>query len=371
MAIFTALTRADVAALLDHYSLGTLVDLRGIPAGIENTNYFLDTSTGRFVLTVFERLTAAELPFYLHLMQHLARRWLPVPEPAETRGGALFAMLEGKPAAIVTRLPGHAVLEPLPSHCAAVGRFLAKMHVDGRDFPMVQPNLRGLGWWKDTLPLLEHRLPRDTFQVLAEEVIHQDSFAHDAAFDRLPTGPMHADLFRDNVLFDEATTPAAVAALANRSAGPLQAGPPVHPARVATPPAVVPPVAAAVPAGSLEPVHPARIGGVIDFYFAGCGTLLFDLAVTVNDWCVDLASGAFDVARAGTLLRAYHAVRPLSADEHAAWPTMLRAAALRFWMSRLYDQHLPRPAQILTPHDPARFERMLRLRITDGSPPWI
>lgn len=318
MAVFTALTHDEVLALLEHYHLGHLRDLQGIASGIENSNFFLTTDSGRYVLTVFERLTPAQLPFYLGLMQHLARRGLPVPEPFETREQALFCQVHGKPAAIVARLAGKAVDAPTPEHCARVGHFLAQMHLAGSDYPVFQPNLRGLGWWKATASTLRPHLSDELFNALVEEVIYQDGVSRRPDADQLPSGPIHADLFRDNVLFD----------------GPL-------------------------------------IGGVIDFYFAGCGPWLFDVAVTVNDWCVDLHSGAFDRPRVQALLRAYHAARPLAAVEHSFWRAMLRAAALRFWISRLHDLHMPRPASVLQPHDPGRFERMLQRRISDVELPWL
>ncbi len=317
MAVFTALTDAEVERLLQQYSLGHLRELKGIPAGIENSNFFLTTSAGEFVLTVFERLTFAQLPFYLELMQHLARRGLPVPSPRETRVGRLMAEARGKPVAIVDRLPGRWVEAPTPAQCATMGALLARMHLAASDLPRFQPNLRGIGWWKDVLVRLEQKVTDDVFHELAEEVIFQDSFFRSPAFEQLPSGPIHADLFRDNVLWDG-----------------------------------------------------ERIGGVIDFYFAGCSLWLYDLAVTVNDWCVDLATAKFDPARAQALLDAYHEVRPLTDLEHDCWRTALRAAALRFWISRLYDLHLPREAHTLTPHDPTRFEITLRQRKADAILPW-
>ena len=322
MAVFTALTRAEAASFLAQFGLGELTDLQGIRSGIENTNYFLSTSHGRYVLTMFERLTFKQLPFYLELMRHLARRGLPVPEPQENRTGALLSELKGKPAAIVTRLDGAAVVHPTPAECALVGDVLAKMHRAGEDFPQFQPHLRGIGWWKDAVPKLEPHVPDKLFSLLADELIYQDSFFRSARFESLPSGPIHADLFRDNVLI------------------------------------------ASTPAGE-------RIGGVIDFYFAGCSIFLFDLAVTMNDWCIDPATGSFDDARAQAMIDAYHAVRPLTEEEHECWRTVLRAAALRFWISRLYDYYLPRPAEVLTPHDPAHFERILRHRLGDATLPWV
>jgi homoserine kinase type II len=317
MAVFTALTDAEVERLLKQFSLGRLHHLHGIAEGIENSNFFVGTDQGEFVLTVFERLTFAQLPFFLELMQHLARRGLPVPSPCETHAGTLLAEVRGKPAAIVERMPGRSTESPTPEQCAATGTLLARMHLAARDFPRFQPNLRGIGWWKHALARLEPVLPDELFHELAEELIFQDSFFRSPAFEQLPSGPIHADLFRDNVLWDG-----------------------------------------------------GRIGGVIDFYFAGCSLWLYDLAVTINDWGVDAATAEFDPSRAQALLDGYHAVRPLTDLEHDCWRTALRAAALRFWISRLYDRHLPRSAEVLSPKDPARFEMTLKRRRSEPSLPW-
>ncbi len=322
MAVFTALSRADVNDFLGQFSLGELTELEGIHTGIENTNYFVGTDHGHYVLTVFERLTAKQLPFYLQLMLHLSHKGLPVPEPQPTRGGALVAELKGKPAALTTRLPGKATTEPTVAQCASVGEFLARMHLAGVDFAPFQPHLRGIGWWKSAVPKLKLHVPDDVLRVLTEELIFQDSFFRSALFEKLPTGPIHADLFRDNVLL--------------------------------------------VGEGDTD-----RIGGVIDFYFAGCSIWLFDLAITINDWGIKQTSGEFEPKRAQAMLNAYHAVRPLTEDEHQCWRTSLRAAALRFWVSRLYDYYLPRPAHLLTPHDPAHFERILKRRTVDAPLPWV
>jgi homoserine kinase type II len=322
MAVFTALSRAEVNAFLSQFSLGEVVELEGIHTGIENTNYFVTTDRGRYVLTVFERLTAKQLPFYLQLMLHLSRKGLPVPQPQPTRSGALLAELKSKPAALVTRLPGKATIEPTAAHCASVGEFLARMHLAGLDFAPFQPHLRGIGWWKSAVPRLEPHVPDEVMHILTEELIFQDSFFRSARFEKLPSGPIHADLFRDNVLL--------------------------------------------VRDGEHD-----RIGGVIDFYFAGCSIWLFDLAITINDWCIEQATGEFEPARAHAMLNAYHAVRPLTEDEQECWRTSLRAAALRFWISRLYDYYLPRPAHLLTPHDPAHFERILKCRTAAASLPWV
>jgi homoserine kinase type II len=206
-------------------------------------------------------------------------------------------------------------MDPQAAHCAAVGAMVARMHLAARDFPLSQPNLRGLDWWTATTPKVLPFLSAGEAELLRAEIDFQRSFADGEPYRQLARGPVHADLFRNNVMFDG-----------------------------------------------------ERLTGFFDFYFAGCDTWLFDLAVTVNDWCIDQDSGVLDEVRVRAMLAAYHAVRPFTEAEQACWQAMLRAAALRFWLSRLYDLHLPREAEILTPHDPGHFERILRERIATPAP---
>ena len=327
MAVFTAVAESDLTPWLAHYALGDVVEFRGIPSGIENSNYFLTTTRGEYVLTLFEKLTAAELPFYLELMRHLAHHAVPVPDPLPRDDGALFAELCGKPAALVTKLQGRPQLTPRAHHCAEIGQTLARMHLAGRDFPHRQPNLRSLPWWREVVPRLVPFVDDAQRALLTGELAHQQAFFASDDYAALPGGPCHCDLFRDNALF--------VPAAGDGAAG----------------------------------EHDA-LGGCFDFYFAGCDKWLFDVAVTVNDWCVDVATGRLDAVRCAALLRAYQTVRPFSAAETRRWRDMLRAGALRFWISRLYDFHLPRAAELLTPHDPAQFERILRDRIDAPTLPW-
>lgn len=318
MAVFTQVTTTEAGNLLTKLGLGTLTDLRGISGGIENTNYFvtseLDGVVHEHVLTLFERLTFEQLPFYLHLMKHLAGKGIPVPEPAADSKGNILHKLKGKPAAVVNKLSGKSQLSPQPVHCAAVGDMLARMHLAGRDYDRSQPNLRGLPWWNNTVPVVLPHLTPEQAALITAELAYQNHVAASAAYAALPVGPVHADLFRDNVMFDgEALT------------------------------------------------------GFFDFYFAGCDSFLFDLAVCLNDWCIDLPSGAHDGDRAQAMLRAYQAVRPLTAPERELLPAMLRAGALRFWVSRLWDWHLPREASMLQPHDPTHFERVLSQRVATAA----
>ena len=323
MAVFTEVSPEAAGALLQELNLGQLAELRGIQGGIENTNYFVtseqDGEQQRWVLTLFERLGAEQLPSYLYLMKHLAQRGIPVPDPQGNRNGDILLSVCGKPAALVNRLEGRSELAPGPAHCAAVGDMLARMHLAGRDYPRSQPNLRGLPWWNETVPVVLPFLDPDQAALLQSELAYQNHVAGQSAYTALPCGPVHADLFRDNVMFAE-------------------------------------------PQGPADP-HPARLTGFFDFYFAGVDTWLFDLAVCLNDWCIDLADGRHEADRATAMLAAYQGVRPLQAAERRLLPAMLRAGALRFWISRLWDFHLPREASLLKAHDPGHFERVLRQRV--------
>jgi homoserine kinase type II len=315
MAVFTEVSEAQARQLATRLGLGRVSALAGIKAGIENTNYFLDTERGAWVLTLFERLTAEQLPFYLHLMKHLAQRGIPVPDPqADTTSGELLHVVAGKPAAVVNRLVGGHRLAPDHHHCEQVGAMLARMHLAGLDFPLRQPNLRGLAWWVETVPLVLPFLTPEQAQLMQDELAFQCTLGPAAA--ELPQGVIHADLFRDNVMF----------------------------------------------AGL-----PGELTGFFDFYFAGVDALLFDIAVCLNDWCCDLDSGALVEDRAAAFVAAYAGVRALEPAEARLLPGLLRAAAFRFWLSRLWDLHLPRDARLLKAHDPTHFERVLRARIEQ---PW-
>jgi homoserine kinase type II len=314
MAVFTEVTPEEAGALMQALSLGELVELRGIQGGIENTNYFATTEVEgerrEYVLTLFERLTAEQLPFYLHLMKHLALQGIPVPDPAANRDGDILHTVCGKPAAVVNRLRGSSNLQPEAAHCAAVGDMLARMHLAGLDYDRRQPNLRSLPWWNDTVPLVLPHVNEAQRALLLGELAYQNHVAEMSAFVALPRGPVHADLFRDNVMFE----------------------------------------------GS-------ALTGFFDFYFAGVDSFLFDIAVCLNDWCITHETGALRPELCAAFLRAYTAVRPLTAAERELFPAALRAAALRFWISRLWDFYLPREASMLKPHDPTHFERVLRLRV--------
>ncbi|MEW6689741.1 MAG: homoserine kinase [Pseudomonadota bacterium] len=315
MSVFTPVSEGQLAAWLKNFSVGTLAALEPIAAGIENTNYYVTTTQGRYVLTLFERLPAAELPFYLELMAHLARHGIPCPAPIADLADRLLSTLNGKPAALVTRLEGSSIERPGLAECAELGALLARMHLAARSYGGYLENPRGPKWWRLAFQELKRSLKKEDRDLLQSEI----AFQAQHRFPDLPRGAVHADLFRDNALFRQ-----------------------------------------------------GRISGVIDFYFAGVDCFVFDLAVCANDWCLADArrDRRLDPARTLALLEAYRAVRPLDAREREAWPAMLRAAALRFWLSRLHDKHLPRPGELVRVHDPEHFREVLELRVAAREAPW-
>lgn len=304
MSVFTPVSAADLNPWLPRYAVGHLAELQGISAGVQNSNFFVTTTLGRYVLTLFEDIPRAELPYYLHLMAHLARHGLPVPGPIANLDNEYLSTLCERPAALVMRLSGASVMDPTPLHCARLGAMLAGLHRAGQSYGRRQENPRGRAWRRTTAAAVR------PFLDAADQTMLDRLLALDAAQQvaDLPSGPIHADLFRDNVLWDG-----------------------------------------------------EHIGGVIDFYFAGNDAWLFDVAVCVNDWCArDDAS--LDPARYLALLEAYAAERPFTAAEAAAWPAMLQLAALRFWLSRLADFHLPRAGEMVLVKDPAQYRAILLQR---------
>jgi len=311
MSVYTTVTPQELDAWLARYSVGGLTELQPIVSGIENTNYFVTTEKGRFVLTLYERLPTDELPFYLNLMAHLARAGVEVPAPEPDRTGSLFSMLNGRPASLVQRIDGVPIDEPSVADCAAVGAALGRLHIASQSYRARLTNRRGPAWWRQAARSVRAHLDDGQNELLANEIKFQTGFGKV----KLPKGAIHGDLFCDNVLFAD-----------------------------------------------------GRVTGIIDFGFAATDFLAYDLAITVNDWCVH-EDGSLDPTRQAALTQAYDAVRRLSADERAQWGSLLRAAALRFWLSRLYDLHLPRPGELTHAHDPIHFERILRERIESSTRP--
>jgi len=309
MSVYTTVSADQLGAWLTRYSIGSVHNFEPIAAGIENTNYFVAADKGRYVLTLYERLPAEELPFYLNLMAHLERAGICAPAPEPDRTGALWSFLNGKPAGLVARLHGAAIERPDPDHCAAAGELLARMHVAVTTYRSRLTNRRGPGWRRQAARAVRPFLSPEQNALIASEIKFQ------AGLDRLKlrSGAIHGDLFCDNVLFVD-----------------------------------------------------GRVCGVIDFGFAATDAFAYDLAIAVNDWCTIADGehvGALDPPRVEAMTNAYGRARPFDEEERTAWPSLLRAAALRFWLSRLYDLHLPRAGEITHAHDPAPFECILRDRV--------
>lgn len=305
MSVFTTVTEAQLSTWLANYHLGELLELKGIASGITNTNYFVTTTTGRYVLTLFEKNTAEELPYFLDLMDHLAAHDIPCPAPVHRHDGKTLSSLNGKPAALVTCLRGKSLEQASASHCREIGRVLARMHEAGESFEEHMDNPRGKAWRIGTavevMPLMETRAAN----LLSRELKYQS----EQALGDLPQGVIHADLFRDNVLFDG-----------------------------------------------------DELGGLIDFYYACNDALLYDVAIAVNDWCVE-PDGRLDAARVQALLEGYEEFRELTDEEKSAWPLMLRIAAVRFWLSRLHDMYFPQEGELIHAKDPQHFQSILQHHI--------
>ncbi len=311
MSVFTKVSHSELLAFLQRYPVGELIGFQGIGEGVENTNYFVDTDDGRWVLTLFERLNYADLPFFLGLMEHLASRDFPGAMPAHTHEGQALTTLNGKPAALVRRLTGQSVLFPSLEQCAQVGRVLGDLHVLGASYAGRCANDRGVAWREKTGTLLAGKVSDPALRALIEDELRTQKTLDLSA---LPQGVIHADLFRDNVLFVD-----------------------------------------------------QRLTGVIDFYYACNDALAYDLAVTLNDWCFE-ANGHLNTARWNALLGAYRARRELTDAEKAAWPLVLRAAALRFWLSRLYDWTFPREGDVVQIKDPEQYRRILDHHRSEAPP---
>ncbi|MET1079466.1 MAG: homoserine kinase [Pseudomonas sp.] len=305
MSVFTPLERSELDVFLAPYGLGRLLDFQGIAAGSENSNFFISMAQGEFVLTLIERGPSADLPFFIELLDVLHQAGLPVPYALRTAGGEALRELAGKPALLQPRLAGKHISQPNAHHCAEVGTLLARLHVATRGQVLERKSDRGLDWMLSEGPTQALHLPERALSMLREALSEIAELKPRLL--NLPRANLHADLFRDNVLFD---------------------GP--------------------------------HLAGLIDFYNACSGPMLYDLAIALNDWCSD-PSGALDPARARALLGAYASLRPFTAAEAELWPAMLRIACVRFWLSRLIAAAAFAGQDVLI-HDPGEFERRLAQR---------
>lgn len=305
MSVYTIIEENELNAFLLNYNVGELDDFQGISDGIENTNYFVNTSKGRFVLTIFEQHSFEEMQYYLNLMHHLSDHKVPSANPVADKQGRYLSEFKGKPIALVERLNGGSIIKATVNHCQQLGEAIGKMHSAGLSYDAHQKNPRGPAWCQHTAHQVMSKLSESEQTVLDKEIHFQKEKRHAD----LPRGVVHADLFRDNALWDE-----------------------------------------------------NNFSGIIDFYYSCDDVLLYDLAVTANDWCTN-DDFTLNKDKVFALLTSYHAFRPLTDHEQEYWPAMLRAGALRFWLSRLYDKHFPRDGELVHTKNPDEFKNILADRI--------
>lgn len=319
MAFYTTLTTEQVTSFIEPYNLGGLVGFEGIDGGIENTNYFVTTENDAgqqtYVLTLFEEIGLKELPYFKRLTTHIADNGLPVPAPLKDRDEKVMKTLADRPALLFRKFPGKQIIQPEVSHCAQMGRMLGKIHKTARYFPLMREAHRGRSWWEAESQRVIPHLNDSDAALLHEQVEAYKTIAQQGW--ELPQGTIHGDLFVDNVLFVD-----------------------------------------------------GDMSAVIDFYNACTGYLLFDVAVTLNDWCVDEDGKVIDEL-ATAFIHAYMQERPFTDDEHAAWPLMLRTAAMRFWLSRLITFHRLEEQNYEAERvikDPDEYRRILINHLTNEPP---
>lgn len=305
MSVFTSITETQLSELLAGYDLGDLLDYQGISAGVENSNFFVNTDQQQMVLTIYEHHSEQELTFFTQLIEHLGLDGCPAPAPFHNKAGKLVEHIAGKPCAFFPKLKGQHIRDTNEDHCRQLGHVLAQLHISGQSFASRRTNDRGFDWCKQQAIVLNHHLNTDDQQLLDTEIEYLKS--KQVIWNQLPQGIIHADLFHDNALFDNGT-----------------------------------------------------LSGLIDFYNACNDVLIYDLAICANDWCIN-SDGQLDQRRLSAMLAAYGEVRPLSAEEELSWNDMLRLAALRFWLSRLIASQGP-STELITEKDPEEFKNILLLR---------
>ena len=316
MAVYTKVSEAELTAFLENYDLGALVSFQGIREGIENSNYFVTTTAGRFILTLFEkRVKPDELPYFLNLMTHLNRKGIACPLTVVGKDGLNLRDLCGRKACLTTFLNGKSARDITPARCAELGAAMARMHLAGSDYPTDRANDLSVDGWAALLDKIG--AAADTVEAgLAKEMAADYADIKRDFPSGLPRGVIHADLFPDNVFFEN-----------------------------------------------------GKLSGVIDFYFACNDALAYEVAICLNAWCFDAGSWRFNPDKARAMTAAYQSVRPLNAAEKAALPVLARGAALRFLLTRTFDWLNRVPDALVTPKDPAEYIAKLRFHrsVSDAS----
>ncbi len=310
LAVYTSLDQDDMLALLADYDLGNLVSFQGISGGVENTNYFVTTDQGKYVLTLFEEFEAEEVPYFLDVVAHFKAEGFNVPAAIDNKHGERMFIIKDRPAIIVDCFAGALLDNTDASSCALMGTELAKLHKAGQSFPEKRPSHRGVEWWNRVSNELAPQLPADDTALLLGQVSAFNDFLNTSV--ELPTGTIHADLFYNNTLF----------------------------------------------VGK-------ELSAIIDFYNACDSWLMYDLAIVVNDWCSDPESGELDMDKYQALISTYVQERTLTDAEKDVWPLMLQTAAMRFWLSRLEAWYgaIHDPERLAQQHNPEDIKRILKARV--------
>jgi homoserine kinase type II len=306
MAVYTEVLPEDLDALLSRYEIGRLIACKGIAEGVENSNYFLATDCGQFILTLYEkRVSPDDLPFFLGLMEHLSKAGISCPTPLADREGRVLQEVAGRPAALITFLNGVSLRRARVEHCQALGEALASLHLAGENFPLRRVNTLSLEGWAAIFGSVDGGAD-DLREGMSADLAAEIARLREDWPEGLPAGVIHADLFPDNVFFLN---------------------------------------------------H--HVSGLIDFYFACNDLFAYDIAICMNAWCFE-ADHSFNVTKTRALLRGYQSVRPLSIQEIEALPLLARGAALRFLLTRLYDWFNTPPSAMVKRKDPMEYWRKLR-----------
>ncbi len=301
MSVYTKINHNEMNQHLNKYSIGSVISLTGISEGIENTNYLLKTDQNEFIFTIFENLNNENIADYLSFMNHLNNRKLLCPKVMKSKDNELFIEIKGKPSAIIEKLSGKSIVRTDDTHCSHIGDLLANFHNYGKDFKIELINTRDINWCINSFKKLSDVITTDQSQLINRAINIQKEFLKQ----KLPIGTIHADLFRDNVLFNKGV-----------------------------------------------------VSGMIDFYYSYKGALIYDLAVVVNDWCSDV-NGKIILSKYESLISSYNTNRPITKEENIFWRHALISAALRFYLSRLLDLHYPKIGEMTHVKDPLVFENIL------------
>ena len=307
MSVYTKINEEELKNHLNQYSIGSPISLTGISDGIENTNYLLKTDLKEYIFTIFENIDGGNITNYLMFMNHLSERGLLCPNVMKSKKDELFIKIKNKPSAIIEKLSGKSIISTDNTQCSMIGNLLAKFHNCGSDFNIDLKNTRGIEWCTESFKKLSSVITVSQSEIISRAIeMQKDLIAQD-----LPVGTIHADLFRDNVLF-----------------------------------------------------HDNKVSGMIDFYYSCKGYLIYDLAVVVNDWCSDL-SGKLIIDKCKNMMISYSGQRNININEFKYWQHALVAGALRFYLSRLLDLHYPKIGEITHIKDPGVFENILIDRLNN------